>query len=316
MSADSRKQRERKLIRLLLRQVAVFVTVTLLLLIVYWLPPSVKESLELTATSHPATWLTSNYVHEDWSHLSGNLEGYSLSIFVYIALLLTLTALGFDLRRIHALDTTVHATALVAAPLVSAAVWLVLTRLYMPQHVLSRVCGFSTSVSAYVGADIALWVVATAEAFNVRWRSMYFLLQLLLFLLVPASTYTQLTQWLAAASPYMPYISAAAATLLAVRNPKYWKELETKVYAKEPTKASKAIRILLLLCPFIATYMLDGLNPTIHCGEGGTRGRVNVLSHSSGTLVGYASPLVVLLFLKACELLREKLKKLPMKLKP
>lgn len=323
MSAEACGQRKKRLVGLLLlREIVVFAVVALMLWIVYWLPPSVKESWVLTVTSHPVTWLASNYVHEDWSHLVGNLSGYFFSIIVYIALLLTLYILGYDFRRIDKLSAAIHVSALVVAPLASAAAWLVLASFIVPQLASSKVLGFSASVSAYVGADIALWAIATADAFNVKWRFMYFQLLLILFLLTPASRYpTQKTQWLAPVSPYITYVSAVAATLLAIRKPKYWEKLVTKIRVKEPKKArvaGKAILILLLLCLFVAAYVLDSLNPTIltlYDEEGKARGVVNVAGHLSGTLVGYASTLVASWLLNESKLLRDRLKKLLIKLK-
>ena len=175
--------------------------------------------MEMTATPNPITWLTHNYVHEDWDHLVGNLSGYFSACTVLVVLSNTLCVLGYDFRRLIKMSAVVHAFALVVAPLFSAFARLALAG-FVPQAASSKVLGFSTSVSAYVGADIALWAIAAAEAFN-NITLLLFELQLLLLLLVPAYKYlSRSTQWLAAASPYIPCIWAIAATLLAIRNPK------------------------------------------------------------------------------------------------
>ena len=47
------------------REIAVFVAVTAVLLTVYSLPPTVKESWKMNARTSLITWLASNYVHQD-----------------------------------------------------------------------------------------------------------------------------------------------------------------------------------------------------------------------------------------------------------
>ena len=212
------------------------------------------------------------------------------------------------------MSAVVHAFALVVAPLFSAFAWLALAG-FVPQAASSKVLGFSTSVSAYVGADIALWAIAAAEAFN-NITLLLFELQLLLLLLVPALKYlSRSTQWLAA-SPYIPCIWAIAATLLTIRNPKTLineaKILinEAKICIKEPEKAritSKAIlpsklflsftALLFVALPVLAAFtMLDSLYPATfirYDGEGEIIGRINVMSHLVGTcrlcLTGYSA---------------------------
>jgi len=323
MPAESHRQPEEKLVRLplllkealvrplfLSKEAAVFLTIALivasLLWIVYWLPPSVKEPWKMSVTSHPITWLTSNYVHEDWGHFISNLLGYIASIVVYVTLLPMLRILGYDFRRVNELGVAIHVSALVVAPLASAAAWLVAS-FYLPQVASFKFCGFSTSVSAYVGADIALWAIVIAKTFNVDITLTYLLLQLLLFLLVPASRYlSRSIQWLAAASPY---IWAIAATLLAIRNPKNVKNATRIIHAKEPEKAritnNKVIRILFLLYfllfyllfyPSAFAFMLDSLYPVtfIYYNEK-DKILIGVVSHLVGTLVGYASLVITLL---------------------
>jgi membrane associated rhomboid family serine protease len=48
----------------------------------------------MTASSPPITWLTSNYVHEDWDHLAGNVEGFAMCMVIYFALVPVLAVLG------------------------------------------------------------------------------------------------------------------------------------------------------------------------------------------------------------------------------
>ncbi len=328
MPAEAHRQLEEKLVRFLLllkealvrplfllKESAVFLIIALiialLLWIVYWLPPSVKEPWKMTATSHPVTWLTSNYVHEDWDHFISNFLEYIASIFVYVMLLPMLRILGYDFRRVNKLGVALHVSALVVAPLASAAAWLVAS-FYAPQVASLKLHGFSTSVSAYVGADMALWAIVIPKTFNADitplYLALYLVLQLLLFLLVPASRYLpQSTQWLAAASPY---IWAIAATLLAIRNPKNVKNATRIIHAKEPEKAritnNKVIRILFLLYfllfyllfyPSAFALMLDSLYPVTFIYYKGEI-IIGVISHFVGTLVGYASPVITLLRLK------------------
>jgi len=79
----------------------------------------------------------------------------------------TLCVLGYDFRRLIKMRAVVHAFALVAAPLFFVFARLALAG-FVPQAASSKVLGFSTSVSAYVGADIALWAIAAEEALNAR----------------------------------------------------------------------------------------------------------------------------------------------------
>ena len=106
-------------------------------------------------------------LYEDWDHLVGNLSGYFSACTVLVVLSNTLCVLGYDFRRLIKMRAVVHAFAFVVAPLFSAFAWLALAG-FVPQAASSKVLGFSTSVSAYVGADIALWAIAAAEAFNVN----------------------------------------------------------------------------------------------------------------------------------------------------
>jgi len=181
---------------LLLKEAATFLIIALivasLLWIVYWLPPSVKEQWKMTVTSHPVTWLTSNYVHEDWDHFIKNLLGYIASIFVYVMLLPMLRILGYDFRRVNKLGVAIHVSALVVAPLASAITWLVAS-FHRPQVASLKSCGFSTSFAAYVGADIALWAIVIPKTFNADitplYLALYLVLQPLLFLLVARARY-------------------------------------------------------------------------------------------------------------------------------
>jgi uncharacterized membrane protein len=84
--------------RILLTELLVCVPVAILLLITYMLPAAVKDYLKLAPGSHPVTWLSSNFVHEDLSHLLGNLASYLACTVLRLALALTLVILGFDLR--------------------------------------------------------------------------------------------------------------------------------------------------------------------------------------------------------------------------
>jgi len=314
MSSEVYRRQEKRLVRPLFssKEAATFLTIALsvasLLWIVYWLPPSVKEQWKMTVTSHPVTWLTSNYVHEDWDHFIKNLLGYIASIFVYVMLLPMLRILGYDFRRVNKLGVAIHASALVVAPLASAITWLVVS-FHRPHVALFKFCGFSTSVSAYVGADMALWAIVIPKTFNADitplYLALYLVLQLLLFLLVPVSRYLpQSTQWLAAASPY---IWAIAATLLAIRNPKILIKMlknATQIHVKEPKKAritNKVILTLFLLYfllfyPFVFAFMLDLLYPISFIYYNEKDGiLIDVVSHLVGTLVGYASLVITLL---------------------
>ena len=106
-------------------------------------------------------------LYEDWDHLLNNLSGYFSAYTVLVVLYGTLFVLGYDFRRLIKMSAVVHAFAFVVAPLFSAFARLALAG-FVPQAASSKVLGFSTSVSAYVGADIALWAIAAEEALNAR----------------------------------------------------------------------------------------------------------------------------------------------------
>jgi hypothetical protein len=261
--------------------------VAFLLLIAYMLPAAVKDYLKLAPGSHSVTWLFSNFVHEDWSHLLGNLASYLACTVLRLALALTLVILGFDLCRVERLSVMVHAAALVIAPLAFSVAWL-----WLAQRYALRVAtwGFSTSVAAYFGACAALWMIATAEAFGVKWRPIYVQLQLMLLLLTPASRYpTRLSPWMEPAAPYMPFLSSFLAVLLAVRGPRVQSEFAEKVRArvKAPGRAVGSILALLLLFyPLLAAFMLNSLYPVniLVCDKATS----NVVAHFVGMLVGFA----------------------------
>ena len=282
--------REREVyVRLMLKEVLVFVAVASLLLLAFFLPPDVKRSLEATATSHPATWLTSNYVHEDWDHLLGNLEGYSACVSIYIALIPVLGVLGFDHRWVKRFSVVTHLGALVAIPIISTLTWLQFARSRAPQI---PALGFSSSVAAYFGEYAALWAVATAEAFGVGkgWRAIYIELQLLLLLLTPASRYsTRLAPWLAPAA-YMPFISVALAALLAVRSPRSLRAFFERIPPRARGRREARIALLaLLLLPYslFTPFMLDSLYPASAVIPG-TGEVVNLVAHLVGMVLGYA----------------------------
>jgi len=279
-------------IRAIIMEALIFVTVASLLFLVFLLPLDVKKSLEMTVASPPVTWLTNNYVHESWDHLLGNLGGYFVCTLIYIALIPVLAVLGFDPRWVKRFSVVTHLAALIIIPLISsfACFQLVLSR--APQL---YVLGFSSSVAAYFGAYVALWVVATAEALSASrrlWRTAYvgfqLLFQLLLLLLTPLSRYPlQRAMWLAPAAPYTPLITPVLAFLLAVRSPRslrvFFERIRSRV--KEPMAF-----LVLFFLPYLlfAPYMLDSLYP-VSIAMQGAGGYANALAHFVSMVAGYAS---------------------------
>jgi hypothetical protein len=272
----------------MLVDVVVFVAVVLLLFFVFLLPPGVRRGLEMTASSHPVTWLTSNYVHEDWDHLAGNVEGFAMCMVIYFALVPVLTVVGFDPRWVKGFSLATHLGGLVIIPVVSSLVWLHFLR-SAPQ---GPTFGFSSSVSAYFGAYAALWALATAEALGVGrgWRTIYVELQLFLLLLTPASRYpTRIAALLTPLAQYMPFVSTMLAVLLAVRSPRSLHKFLERIppQVKQPKKTGMVLLGLLLLpYMFYAPFILDSLYPASAVMPG-TGGIVNLVAHFVGMVAGY-----------------------------
>ena len=274
--------------RVMLMDVFVFVAVVLLLFFVFFLPPGVRRGLEMTASSHPITWLTSNYVHEDWDHLTGNVGVFAMCMVIYFALVPVLAVVGFGSRWVKGFSLATHLGGLVIIPVVSSLVWLHFLR-SAPQV---PTFGFSSSVSAYFGAYAALWALATAEALGVGrgWRTIYLELQLFLLLLTPASRYpTHIAALLAPLAQYMPFASTMLAVLLAVRSPrtlhKFLEKLPSQV--KQPRRTGMVLLGLLLLSYiFYALFILDSLYPASAVMPG-IGGLVNFVAHFVGMVAGY-----------------------------
>jgi hypothetical protein len=248
----------------------------------------------MTADSHPFTWLTSNYLHQSLDHLVGNVVAYFWCMALYSALALTLLALSFDHNSVVKLSLAAHVAALVVAPLVSASIWQETVQFYAPQHASSPVSGFSTSVSAYIGINAALWAIATAEVSAVKWRFVYLLFQLLLLLLTPVFRYfPQSIQWTAKAFHLVPLASVVFAIFIAFRKPK--NALRTlinrlrerlNIYEKLiPLIPYLLLTIssLFLFYPISTYYLLDLAYPF------NTNG-INLLARLTGMILGYFAP--------------------------
>lgn len=287
-------------LRVMLVDVFVFVAVVLLLFFVFFLPPGVRRGLEMTASSPPITWLTSNYVHEEWDHLAGNVEGFAMCMVIYFALVPVLVVLGFGPRWVKGFSLATHLGGLVIIPVVSSLVWLQFLR-SAPQV---PTFGFSSSVSAYFGAYAALWALATAEALGVGrgWRTIYLELQLFLLLLTPASRYpTHIAALLAPLAQYMPFASTMLAVLLAVRSPRTLHKFLEKVppQVKQPRRTGMVL-LGLLLFPymFYAPFILDSLYPASAVTPG-TGGIVNLVAHFVGMVAGYSLACLYIVFTRA-----------------
>ena len=287
-------------LRVMLVDVFVFVAVVLLLFFVFFLPPGVRRGLEMTASSPPITWLTSNYVHEEWDHLAGNVEGFAMCMVIYFALVPVLVVLGFGPRWVKGFSLATHLGGLVIIPVVSSLVWLHFLR-SAPQV---PTFGFSSSVSAYFGAYAALWALATAEALDVgkNWRIIYVELQLFLLLLTPASRYpTHIAALLAPLAQYMPFASTMLAVLLAVRGPRTLHKFLEKIppQVKQPRRTGMVL-LSLLLFPYMlyAPLILDSLYPASAVMPG-TGGIVNLVAHFVGMVAGYSLACLYIVFTRA-----------------
>jgi len=283
--------------RVMIVDVFVFVTVVLLLFFVFFLPSGARRGLEMTASSSPITWLTSNYVHEEWDHLAGNVEGFAMCMVIYFALVPVLAVLGFGPRWVKGFSLATHLGGLVIIPVVSSLVWLHFLR-SAPQV---PTFGFSSSVSAYFGAYAALWALATAEALGVGrgWRIIYVELQLFLLLLTPASRYpTHIAALLAPLAQYMPFVSTMLAVLLAVRSSRTLHKFLEKVppQVKQPRRTGMVLLGLLLL-PYMlyAPFILYSLYPASAVMPG-TGGKVNIEAHFVGMVAGYSLACLYIVF--------------------
>jgi hypothetical protein len=265
--------------------VFVFVAVMLLLFFVYLLPPCVKQTLEMSGASHPVTWLTNNYVHEDWNHLANNLQGFAGCMLIYFVLVTTLAVLGYDPRWLKGFSLVIHLGGLVIIPILSSFTYLHLK----PQ---GYMFGFSLSVSAYFGAYAALWALATAEVLGIGkdWRTIYTELQLFLLLLTPIYRYlTSLVEWLTLATTYIPLVSSAQMVLLAIRSPrslhKFFEGVPLQV--KEPKKTGIVLLgLLLIIYPLIVAYFLHSFYPVSTMLQV-TGGQVNWRGHLVSMVAGY-----------------------------
>jgi hypothetical protein len=297
-------------VRAIIVEALVFVAVASLLFLVFLLPPDVKKSLVMTAASPPVTWLTNNYVHESWGHLLGNLGGYFVCTFIYIALIPVLAVLGFDPRWVKRFSVITHLAALTVIPIISSFACLQLVLSRAPQLYL---LGFSSSVAAYFGAYAALWVVTTAEALSASrglWRTAHvgfqLLLQLLLLQLTPLSRYPlQRATWLAPTAPYTPLITPVLAFLLAVKSPRSLRAFFERIRSR--VKEHTAFFVLLFL-PYLlfAPFMLDSLYPVSIAMQDAGR-YANALAHFVSMVAGYASTCLFAALARAKEVIQSAL---------
>jgi len=263
----------------------VFVMVVMLLVFVFLLPLGVKQTLEATVTSHPITWLTNNYVHEDWNHLAENLQWFAVCMLIYFVLVTVLAVLGYDPHWMKGFSLTTHLGGLIIIPILSSFIYLNLK----PQ---GYMFGFSLSVSAYFGAYAALWSLATAEALDVgkNWRTIYMGLQLFLLLLTPICRYLDsVVKWLTPATLYSPLVSSALMVLLAVRNPRSLH----RFFAKIPSHMKQSrmpgivlVGLLLIFYPLIATCFLYSFYPVSTMLQV-AGGQVNWKGHLVSMVAGY-----------------------------
>lgn len=156
------------------------ILVSILLLLIFYLPEELKLQYVLRKDSNPITLLSNHYIHLDFQHLIGNLAGFLMFSFLILCEKKKIPK-SENMAKIDKLVLLSHPINLILVPIIISC--------YVINLPFKCIFGFSGIVFAYLGYYFALNLITMPEILLTGSRPRYWDLKLLFwglsFLVIP-----------------------------------------------------------------------------------------------------------------------------------